>query len=607
MSQAVDETAAKSSYRISRFHVFAVSSLLAIQAGLLAYSAMQHSPTHLEPAFLVSGLSQWEFGRFECYRVNPPLVRMVAALPVVAVGYQSDWAAFYDSPGARPEFPLGEAFLKANGKDVFPLFYYARWACIPFSLLGAYFAYQWARELYGPKSGLVAMILYVFEPNLLAHGELITPDAACTSFGILASYTFWRWLKRPTWSRAALAGGALGLAQLSKMSWVILFGLWPLLLLIWRFLEPKSIPFETSISRDLTSGVGTEQVIPNHLTATQRASEKPSIIQLATILGLAIYLMNLGYAFDGTGTPLKNFEFVSTALTGLEKSGTPGNRFRDHWLGQIPLPLPKQYVLGFDSQKKDFEDFGHRSYLRGEWRSEGWWYYYLYGLLVKVPSGIWILFALVVVVRSLSANRPTAFRDELVLLTPAVALLILVSSQTEFSIHLRYVFPSLGLALVFLGQAGLYLMRSSKFRATVVTLALIYSVTSSVWVYPNQLAYFNDFVGGPQNGHKHLLGSSLDWGQGIPEAITWISENEPSSHVEFSMFSSTFALSLLAQDHAAAPAVGSNQIKKTKLILYSADYYSDRQRLSNSPVTPLNEEILKRFTSGMMMVQVNAP
>jgi hypothetical protein len=62
----------------------AVITLLGTQAGLLAYSATRHSPTHLEPAFLAAGISHWQFGRFELYRVNPPLVRMFTALPLLA-------------------------------------------------------------------------------------------------------------------------------------------------------------------------------------------------------------------------------------------------------------------------------------------------------------------------------------------------------------------------------------------------------------------------------------------------------------------------------------------------------------------------------------------
>jgi hypothetical protein len=40
-----------------------------------------------------------------------------------------------------------------------------------------------------------------------------------------------------------------------------------------------------------------------------------------------------------------------------------------------------------------------------------------------------------------------------------------------------------------------------------------YSLISASLVYPHHLAYFNDFAGGSGNGYKHLLGSSVDWGQ----------------------------------------------------------------------------------------------
>lgn len=639
-------------FRSTRTHAGIVTALLAIQAGLLAYSATRHSPTDLEPAFLASGISHWEFGRFESYRVNPPLVRMVAAIPVLAAGYKSDWSNFYEGPGARAEFPLGEAFLKANGRDAVPLFFYARWACIPFSLLGAYFAYRWARELYGARSGLVTLLLYVFEPNLMAHGELITPDAACVAFGILAGYTFWKWLKQPTWASAAVAGGALGLAELSKMSWLILFGLWPLLWVAWRLFERKSpLPLPNSpekLSAKQRRHISSNQDVTTQSRAADAAAAEaspqseetstirtvaptrtapPPFAQLMLILCLAVYAINLGYAFDGTGTQLKDFKFVSKALTGQEVSGTAGNRFQDMWLGQIPLPVPAQYVLGFDLQKKDFEKFHHRSYLRGEWRDHGWWYYYLYGLCVKVPCGIWAIFAIVVGSRftglflslkergSLTGpavghtsygDQSTHFRDELILLTPAVALLTLVSSQTEFSIHLRYAFPTLGLALIYLGQAGRYLTWSTPIRALAITASLLYAVTSSLLAYPNHLAYFNEFVGGSSQGHHHLMGSSLDWGQGTLEAVEWLNHHEPAAEVEFSMFSPTLATILRGTgDHSDKNKAATNN--QPKLILYSAERYSDPKQNTSDADSARREHVLKKFPSGRILVRVEQP
>ncbi|MDQ3331752.1 MAG: glycosyltransferase family 39 protein [Planctomycetota bacterium] len=382
----------------------------------------------------------WEFGRFEVYRVNPPLTRFIAALPVLIAGYEMDWSRFHDGPGARPEFALGSDFVKANGMRSIWLFTIARWACIPISLVGGVFCFLWGRELYGTAAGLVSLTLWCTDPNILAHAELITPDAAATAFGIGAGYAFWRWLKTPTWDRAGLAGLLLGLAQLSKMSWLFLFGLWPLLWLVWQASEGHLQPPEISKRREA--------------------------LQLTATLLLGLYILNLGYAFDGSFTALKEFSFVSETLAGEEQAGEGGNRFARTCLGELPVPLPEQYVLGFDSQKRDFEDYGQPSYLRGTWSDHGWWYYYLYGLLVKVPHGTQLLFVFAVVLTLLQMirgahgwgqsaepfNRRLPWRDELVLLAPAVALFTFVSSQTEFSHHFRYVLPSLGLFLIFLGK-----------------------------------------------------------------------------------------------------------------------------------------------------------
>src|SRR5687768_806574 len=70
----------------------AVAVLFVFHTLLLAYSAYVHSPTLNEPAHLVAGLSDWKFSRFDIYSCNPPLVKMVAALPVIAAGYNEDWS-----------------------------------------------------------------------------------------------------------------------------------------------------------------------------------------------------------------------------------------------------------------------------------------------------------------------------------------------------------------------------------------------------------------------------------------------------------------------------------------------------------------------------------
>lgn len=66
------------------------SLLLTFHAALLACGAYIHSPTLNEPGHLVAGMSNWQFGRFDVYKVNPPLVRMVAALPMLLADPQTN-------------------------------------------------------------------------------------------------------------------------------------------------------------------------------------------------------------------------------------------------------------------------------------------------------------------------------------------------------------------------------------------------------------------------------------------------------------------------------------------------------------------------------------
>jgi 4-amino-4-deoxy-L-arabinose transferase-like glycosyltransferase len=210
------------------------AALLLVHVGLLGYGAAVHSPCIDEVGHMAAGLSHWKLGHFDLYHVNPPLVRMVAVVPVLFAEPKCDWSLYSDAPGARTEFGIGRQFITDNGERSFWFFTWARWACIPFSLLGGYICYRWARELYGEGSGLLALTLWCFGPNILANGQLITPDMGATALGVTAGYLFWKWLKQPHWLLVPVVGLALGMAELTKMTWILLFILWPLLWLIWR-------------------------------------------------------------------------------------------------------------------------------------------------------------------------------------------------------------------------------------------------------------------------------------------------------------------------------------------------------------------------------------
>ncbi len=470
----------------------AAAILLAIHAGLLAWGAYRHSPTFDEVAYLPAGVSHWELGRFDLAAVSPPLVRLVAAIPVVLSPHETEWRHYDTSASTAPAHRVGRDFSTVNGERTFWQFTMARWACIPFSLIGGVVCFAWARALYGSLSGLLACALWCFSPNILAHGQLMTPDVATTALGAAAAYTFWRWLQSPTWRAALIAGGVLGLAELAKTTLVIDFGLWPLLWIVTRMVRRQSI-------------------------------DRHEVLQLGVLLVFALYLLNLGYGFQGSGTRVGDYRFVSRTLAGDHAPAEGGNRLADWGLGGVPVPLPRNYLLGLDFQKRELENRSgsQRSYLAGEWRDHGWWYYYLYALAIKVPLGTWVLLLLSIAVSlKRDAGGPRRM-DEALVLTPLVVLLVLVSAQTGFNHHLRYALPIFPFAFVFVSRVVAQIDSRSILLKTPVLIATLWSIGSSLWVYPHSLSYFNELVGGPTGGHAHLIDSNIDWGQDLLVLRAW--------------------------------------------------------------------------------------
>lgn len=486
--------------------------LLLVHACLLAWGGLRHSPSGDEVSHLVAGISHWRFRTFDLYRVNPPLVRLVASLPVLPANAKTEWGHYDDSAGTRSERSLRRDFVAANGRRVFLFHTLARLACIPFSLLGGYVCFRWARELYGQVAGIVALTLWCLSPNILAHGQMITPDVAAAALGVAAAYLFWRWLKNPSGTSTLAAGLALGLTLLTKMTWIILLGLWPMLWLVWRW------PRRRDLSRRFQFREG---------------------CLLATILLLGLYAVNLGYGFEGSFKKLGDYKFVSHVLSGRDNPDLSapyaGSRFAGAALGNIPVPLPENYLLGIDLQKWDFER-GFWSYLRGEWRVGGWWYYYLYALAIKVPLGIWLLLAAGLLVSLRRPSYAASWLDELLLLAPPAFILVLVSSQTGFSHHMRYVLPILPFAFIWASKVG----RAVAWRHSKIVLlsaaALSWSVTSSLWVYPHSLSYFNELVGGPTGGHAHLVDSNIDWGQDLLYLKGWADEHPESRPLRLAFY-----------------------------------------------------------------------
>jgi len=497
----------------SCFRTILVALFLA-QTSLCAYLSWSASPNCTEVGHIGSAVYLWHTGKLDVFHVNPPLVRAIAGAPVALFCNPNyDWKPYSPRPQDRSEWALGRAFIDANYLDDLRLYVFLmRLACIPLILLGGYFGYRFASELYGQWSGVTFLILWTFSPLILGWGATICPDVHAASIGIVGLYTFWRWLKTPTWSKAVIAGICLGLMPLTKMTWIIAFPIWCLLFIIWKFGRKQDDP---------------------HL----------SYKQFAALLLIALWSINSGYLYDGSFKQLKDYQFISSILTGHEitKGRTVvGNRFADTWLGHIPVPLPAEFVQGIDTQKIDFER-GIESYVRGEWSDRGWWWYYGYVLLFREPLGVWGLLLLALFASCFCRKVNASWRDELTILIPLLLTFTFISSQDGLSINPRYVVLILPLLYILVSKVASSPSIVCRLLAAVL---LAWIVGSSLSFYPYSMSYFNELAGKPNDYPKYLLGSNIDWGQDAYALKTWV-ENHPEAKPLYVSYSTSIPLEKL--------------------------------------------------------------
>jgi hypothetical protein len=486
-----------------------VASILAGHVLLLLGSLHSNFITYDEIVHVPAGLSHWQTGSFNLDRVNPPLGRMLATLPLLLADAKSDYSRLSDIPGHRRDWEVGQSFMTLNGERTYDLIRLARLSGIAWSLLGAWLIYRWTRELYGDAGGCLALVLWCFDPNILAHAPLATPDLSATVAGLAAVYAFWKYLQGPGWAGAIMAGLALGVAQLTKQTLILLYGILP----VWWLLNRL---------RRTGPGIGR------------------TLIDAAIVVSVSLYVLNAGYAFKDTCWRLKDYTFASRMFrapgpaTDLRSFG---NRFRGTWIGGLRIPLPADYVRGIDLQRTDFEA-KLPSYLNGCWQDHGWWYYYLEALAIKEPLGF-LLLATWGLGRKL-LRRAGAARDteELGLLASALVYFVAVSSQTGFNHHMRYVMPMLPFLIVGTGTLG-YLFRRGHIRAAAAVVALTaWAVVSSLTVYPCSLSYFNEVAGGPLCGHAFLVDSNIDWGQDLLRLRDWLRSHPEAQPLHLAYFGS---------------------------------------------------------------------
>ncbi len=460
----------------------AIVVLLLVGMGVLMFwSSRLENQTWDESLHLTAGYVYWKLGDFHLNPEHPPLGKLLSAAPLLLLNLRIPLE--HESWKAGDVVLFGAVFLYRNLTDPDTLLLLGRLPTMGLALLlGGVLAF-WGRRHFGLWPALLALFLYVSDPNLIAHGRYVTTDMIATLFFFLTVVTWARFLETKRLRDLIWAGAVLGLALASKFSMVILLLLLPLLYGIRWWQTPR------------------------------RFSWKHFVVSGAATVSLAAFIVLMVYG------PATTEAFTTPGQAPLSEQVHRSNLVGEvlYWTGKILHVPPHPYLLGLDAVALHNQG-GHRSYLLGKISEKGHWYYFPVAFAVKTPTAVLLLLLLslgasLVFVRGgdrIRRLRTAPFAWIVVTVSPLCYFLFAMSSNLNLGLrHILPVYPFLFLLV----SAVLFREPVARWAMAVAVLLVCLQIYEHVRIAPHYLAFFNTPAGGAVRGPDYLVDSNIDWGQ----------------------------------------------------------------------------------------------
>jgi hypothetical protein len=500
-------------YQPSAAFLTTLAVLFAVLHAVLAVTAMvDKSMTSDEIAHLTAGHAYNTRGDYRLQPENGNLPQRLAALPLTLAGDPLPPTTLETWQTAEV-WKYGHRFFFEGSLPAGERLFLGRAMIALVSAATGLLVFFWSRALFGWGGGFLSLALFVFCPTFLAHGALATSDLTMTFFFLAAVGAWWRHLEHPGAAGAAISTVTLGLAFVAKFSAVLLPPMLAIIGLGWAWGESRTGgwrgPWQRLVRSTLVHAVATWAVIWCFY-GFRFSAFAPELVPGAT------FNHGWGWLLTDLGLPAKVI----------------------WWLKEWRL-LPEAWLHGLTFVLQFSRARG--AFMSGEYSVTGWLVFFPWAFLIKTP----LPFVLLVVTGALAAARRVLAAPAGIALarlrpfTP-LATLFVVYWATSLASHLnighRHILPTY---LVLFIAAG-WLARGLTFRRPCATLwvagLLLWHAGESWRARPHYLAYFNQIVGGSPNGWRHLVDSSLDWGQDLPGLKAWLDLNAPGEKIYLSYF-----------------------------------------------------------------------
>lgn len=378
-------------------------------------------------------------------------------------------------------------------------------------LLCGYVIYLAGTMIAGRKAALAALGLYVFTPLYISNGPLVTADMAVSLFFLLSLYSFQRLLQRITLWNLGMTSLSLCLLFLSKMSAPVIA---PVLLLMVILKGCSSSPLEIRLPFS-----GKRKI-------TDRKWKGACLLLLClslTVLLFGAIWTAYGYRAEFPELPpgvpaARSFEQAMEATKDMAVPEAAKLLFLDKL-------LPQPFFYGF--LHACFHARERWSFLDGKVSEQGHALFFPLVFFYKTPPPLLIAFLLSLAALGMSLKsrfgRKKAFLALPYLLFTVVFLIPVLSSHLNIGYRhlmpaITVFFPLTALGAEFLFRAGRKKKEGGKDTGLLRYLPLaicVWNAVECMTVYPHSLAYFSSLAGGPERAYRHVVDSSLDWGQDL--------------------------------------------------------------------------------------------
>lgn len=491
----------------------AVSLLLAIFLAQAFSLIRTNSAVSDEVAHILSGYSYLTQGKLDLNPEHPPLVKQLAAIPLVFMKLASPL------PGAKgplDQYGLGWSFLYSMGNPAEAMIFRSRLILLPMGVLLGLLIFFWTKDLWGEDPAFIVLALYAFFPELIIHSSLVCTDFAGALFFFATFFFLHRFHRSKSLRYLWLAGISGGFALISKFSMIQILPLFYAFAFL-SFLDDDQIQPKLRFPVWL---LVTITVIASFHTMSALILVPPAALLFLNRLFPSLPVLNnskvrFAIAF---ALVLLSLSFLVVMLDYFEYS---------YWFEKF-RPF-KRFFRGWAIFRGHSVSGGHPGFLLGQFSPAGWWYYYPVAMLVKIPIPILLVF--VSGIAGLFTARRFSKRELFFLLVPPALFLFIACFVNTVNIGVRHALPAYPFLLVIAGGS---LLSTAKWAGKKTGLLLhgfllLWLVMTSLSSFPNYLSYFNG-IAPLLGGKENILGdSNITWGQDIKRLQDYVRDNDIQS------------------------------------------------------------------------------